>query len=559
MPRTGGVYSPPAGTKGTPNTTIQSVPYNTLIDDLTADANAARPVTAGGTGATSASGARTALGVEIGTNVQAYDAGLQSIAGLTTVANQMLYTTGTDLYATTALTPFARTILDDADAATMRATIGSDNASNLTTGTVNDARLPSTMTGKTFTNTPSFLTSTSTTAMDAWQARPSDYGAGKPGVFLQKTTTANQWSFNLWDGSSTSGTINFGSTNLTHNGVGVFTYAGGTLTGSLGATDIASTSGVFASRSNGNRHYYMQTAAGINRGLLYHDNTADSFIGLNLYNTSGTYVRGLVLQESGGLFWGGQMLQIGGGSGSAEARFNSGVNMDHRLIGVSGGQLYIQRSTNEWAGATDLMSFDSGSGTYFYNGVGSIYANYLNLQNLYGNGNYFGIGNGDNAIYSSHNVRVASWWGIGFWDSSSNACRIVFDTRGGHITNTGNHAIGGTMYVGSAAVFTDGNMQFAGGMAAYGTYLSDALSARAVIHMGTGTGDTSFPLGHTLIAFSNTDRNRNQAYAVYLTATVSYGYTLDASAGTQLAGTWRARGQYSTGGGNSFVMMQRVS
>uniref|UniRef100_UPI003F492369 tail fiber domain-containing protein n=1 Tax=Ensifer adhaerens TaxID=106592 RepID=UPI003F492369 len=63
MPRTGGVYSPPAGTKGVSGTTIQSSPYNTFIDDLTADANAARPITAGGTGATSASAARAALGL----------------------------------------------------------------------------------------------------------------------------------------------------------------------------------------------------------------------------------------------------------------------------------------------------------------------------------------------------------------------------------------------------------------------------------------------------------------------------------------------------------------
>lgn len=124
MPRTGGVYSPPAGTKGTPNTTIQSVPYNTWVDDLTADANAARPITAGGTGATSASAARTGLGVAIGSDVQAYDAGLQSIAGLTTAADRMIYTTASDVYATTALTPFARTVLDDADASTVLSTLG---------------------------------------------------------------------------------------------------------------------------------------------------------------------------------------------------------------------------------------------------------------------------------------------------------------------------------------------------------------------------------------------------------------------------------------------------
>jgi hypothetical protein len=41
-----------------------------------------------------ASVARATLGVVIGTNVQAQDAGLQSIADLATSADQMLYTTG---------------------------------------------------------------------------------------------------------------------------------------------------------------------------------------------------------------------------------------------------------------------------------------------------------------------------------------------------------------------------------------------------------------------------------------------------------------------------------
>ncbi|UTY50419.1 hypothetical protein [Sinorhizobium fredii] len=124
MPRTGGVYSPPAGTKGVSNTTIQSVPYNAFVDDLTADANDARPVTAGGTGSTTASGARTNLGLAIGTNVQAYDALLQSISGLTTSANQIIYTTATDTVAVATITAFGRSLIDDADAATARTTLG---------------------------------------------------------------------------------------------------------------------------------------------------------------------------------------------------------------------------------------------------------------------------------------------------------------------------------------------------------------------------------------------------------------------------------------------------
>jgi hypothetical protein len=55
---------------------------------------------------------------------QPLDTGLTSIAGLTTSANQMLYTTGSDTYDVTSLTAAGRAILDDADAAAQRTTLG---------------------------------------------------------------------------------------------------------------------------------------------------------------------------------------------------------------------------------------------------------------------------------------------------------------------------------------------------------------------------------------------------------------------------------------------------
>lgn len=78
----------------------------------------------GGTGASTASGARTNLGLAIGSDVQAYGAALASIAGLTTASGQILYTTASDTYDTATITAAGRALLDDADASAQRTTLG---------------------------------------------------------------------------------------------------------------------------------------------------------------------------------------------------------------------------------------------------------------------------------------------------------------------------------------------------------------------------------------------------------------------------------------------------
>jgi len=62
MPRVGDVFQLLSGTLAVPNTTIQSGPYNAQQQDWVTEANSPRPISAGGTGSTTAASARTGLG-----------------------------------------------------------------------------------------------------------------------------------------------------------------------------------------------------------------------------------------------------------------------------------------------------------------------------------------------------------------------------------------------------------------------------------------------------------------------------------------------------------------
>lgn len=74
---------------------------------------------------TDAAKAVTAAGLaSVLSGKQDADATLSALAELVVAANKLIYATGADTFATTDLTAFARTLLDDADAAAARVTLG---------------------------------------------------------------------------------------------------------------------------------------------------------------------------------------------------------------------------------------------------------------------------------------------------------------------------------------------------------------------------------------------------------------------------------------------------
>lgn len=152
MPRTGGIYSLIASYLAVPNATIDVVQHNPVLEDIAQALTDSLP--RDGSAAMTGNlnmGAKKLTNLAAATNpgdaprkdqVQPVDANLTALAGLTAAANKLPYFTGASAAAVTDLTAFARTLLDDADAATMRGTLAAVGSAPSRTSNWNSLTTP---------------------------------------------------------------------------------------------------------------------------------------------------------------------------------------------------------------------------------------------------------------------------------------------------------------------------------------------------------------------------------------------------------------------------------
>ncbi len=95
----------------------------------------------GGTGASTASGARTNLGLAIGTNVQAYSSALSNIAATAIGGDLFFYTTASGVVGSSSFSPVARTVVAQTTISGIRNTLGLGSLATLNTIIINSGNI----------------------------------------------------------------------------------------------------------------------------------------------------------------------------------------------------------------------------------------------------------------------------------------------------------------------------------------------------------------------------------------------------------------------------------
>lgn len=471
MPRTGGIYNEPAGTKGTPNTTIQSAPYNSFVDDLVADANAPRPVTAGGTGATNATDARTNL--------------------------------------------------------------GANNADNLTAGTVNDARLPATMTGKTFSSQIAFSSQVAIVST-----------VNTNGTVVYGGTNGNGAHIELYGGSHATAASHAYYDAAQHNfrgqagsGTPTFTIGGFTAwhagnDGSGSGLD-ADTVRTFAPTTGrtANTLVLRDASAGFTAGdITTHRANSTGVIFLGDQTGGGRYLH----YDGGGYVMPGASLTVGGNVYADNGRFIGADVSKNMVISPDG--------SSNYAGAIYLRPDGEGDTT------GQVVVTTTNItwngQNL--------VRQDNGAAQWQINITGASCFLRAGGNSAATAMQFNWSGQAGQPSWLWGGNDGTQMYVYNPSNFSVNYANSAGSVSGQGNLATK--DDTSLVYTGTNVSNTSFPITSRLFVYTNgTAYARNATVPVYLYTLSNQAFANTGS--TAVSGTWRNRGQMAS----DWVLAERVA
>jgi hypothetical protein len=219
---------------------------------------------------------------------------VSAISALTPAANTFPYFTGANVAALGNLTVFARSLLDDADQPTARATLG------LTIGTTGSvvAKLDgaNTWSGR---QTISVGNATTSQVFQSWM--PTDYATGKPQLVVTKTATAATWAIGLSDGTNNAGTLQLDAGTVSV--LGNFSVAGSaTFAQPLPAAAIPATLTADKAYRQGNALGTVSQSGGVPTGALMEAGS----------NSNGAYMR---FANGMQICWTSQIAFTGSGAG----------------------------------------------------------------------------------------------------------------------------------------------------------------------------------------------------------------------------------------------------
>lgn len=373
------------------------------------------------------------------------------------------------------------------------------NASNLNAGTLADARLPTTMSAKTFSGTVtlnnglivssgsvSLRTYTHAAGGDYIELKPSDMGAGKPGLYFVKFPGSAVWALRLWDTVGASGEIRIDCPTFTRQGYTVWDSG-----------NDGSGSGLDADLFEGQHGSFYLNASNLNAGTLA---TA--------------------------------RLPVAMGTGKTfDAAIYINSNTPEKVIFFQHNG--ISRATEFYLTASEAMNWDlfNSSGAYVRNMNFRQSDGRLHVDGFIHSGGQVIIGYAGTAVYPDGN--------IGFSGGMAGFGGSLWEALSARIKNDG----------GTYGINISGSAASLGGVAASGYMRSPSTSNNNV--------ETNFPIGHQVMAIGF--HTRGGLANVFNDGGNVNQYTIsDGTGGAQLAGTWVMRGSQTTIAGG-LSMVQRVA